>query len=65
MEAKKATPLRRMSVIKSLICINRVARGRKKKEKKEAMRLRGTMRKPTHGMKRRLVKNPMRENRLK
>src|SRR4030042_6641000 len=65
MEAKKATTLRRVRVMKSLMWIKRVARGEKKKEKREAMRLRGTMKKPTHGMNRRLVKNPTGANRLK
>ena len=64
-EAKKATTLRRMRAIQLLIWINRIAKGEKKKEKSEAMRLRGTIIKPTQGMKKRLVKNPMRENRLK
>jgi hypothetical protein len=45
--------------------ISRVAKGWKKKEKMEAIRLRGTMRKPTQGMAKRLVRSPMREIRLK
>jgi hypothetical protein len=47
MEAKNATILRRIKVRMSLMWIKRVAKGYKKKERIEAKRLRGTMRKPT------------------
>ena len=52
-------------MIKPLMSIRKVAKGVKKKEKMEAVRLKGTMRKPTQGMMRRLVKNPIGEKRLK
>ena len=55
----------RIRAIKPLMLIKKVAKGVKKKEKMEAVRLKGTMRKPTHGMMKRLVKNPMGEKRLK
>jgi hypothetical protein len=45
--------------------IKRVAKGRKKKEKMEAVRLKGTIKKPTQGMMKRLVRNPMGAKRLK
>ena len=51
--------------MKPLMLIRKVAKGVEKKEKMEAVRLKGTMRKPTQGMMKRLVKNPMGEKRLK
>jgi hypothetical protein len=45
--------------------IKKLAKGVKKKEKMEAVRLKGTIRKPTQGMMNRLVKNPMGAKRLK
>ena len=65
MEAKKANTLIRIRVIKPLMLIRKVANGMKKKEKMEAVRLKGTIRKPTQGMMNRLVKNPMGAKRLK
>jgi hypothetical protein len=47
------------------ILIRKVAKGMKKKEKMEAVRLKGTIKKPTHGMIKRLVMNPMGAKRLK
>jgi hypothetical protein len=55
----------RMRAIQLSIWINKVAKGEKKKEKSAAMRLRGVIIKPTQGIKKRLVKKPMGENRLK
>jgi hypothetical protein len=51
--------------MKPLMLIRRAAKGVKKKEKIEAVRLNGTIRKPTQGMIKRLVKNPMGAKRLK
>ena len=64
-EAKKANTLRRTRVTKPLMLIRKVAKGVKKKEKMEAVRLSGTIRKPTQGMIKRLVKNPIGAKRLK
>jgi hypothetical protein len=64
-EAKKANTLRRIDVMNPFISIKRVAKGRKKKEKMEAVRLKGTIRKPTQGMMKRLVINPTGAKRLK
>ena len=64
-EAKKASTLSRIRAIKPLMLIKKVAKGVKKKEKMEAVRLKGTMRKPTQGIIKRLVKNPIGEKRLK
>ena len=61
----KANTLRRIRVIKPLMLIRKVAKGVKTKEEMEAVRLKGTMRKPTHGMMKRLVINPIGEKRLK
>src|SRR5512139_4040801 len=65
MEAKKVSTLSRIRVIKPLMLIRKLAKGAKKKERMEARRLSGTMRKPTQGMIKRLVKNPIGEKRLK
>jgi hypothetical protein len=65
MEAKKANTLIRIRVMKPFKLIRKVAKGVRKKEKTEAMRLKGTMIKPTQGMIMRLVKNPIGEKRLK
>ncbi len=51
--------------MKPFILIRSVAKGTKKKEKMEAARLRGTIRKPTHGIMKRLVINPTGAKRLK
>jgi hypothetical protein len=51
--------------MKPLRSIKRVAKGRKKKEKMEAVRLKGTIRKPTQGMMKMLVIKPMGAKRLK
>jgi len=64
-EAKKANTLRRIRVMKPLMLIRRAAKGVKKKEKIEAVRLNGTIRKPTQGMIKRFVKNPIGAKRLK
>ncbi len=65
MDARKASTLSRRRVMNPLIWIRKEAIGVKKNEKTEAARLRGTIRNPTHGMMKRLVKNPMGEKRLK
>ena len=52
-------------VTKLLTLIRNVARGVKKKEKIEAERLKGTIRKPTQGTMKRFVKKPMGAKRLK
>jgi hypothetical protein len=52
-------------VMKPLMLIRKAANGVKKKEKMEAVRLKGTIRKPTQGMIKRLVRNPMGAKRLK
>ena len=64
-ELKKANTLRSIRVRKLLTLIRNVARGVKKKEKMEAERLKGTIRKPTQGTMKRFVKKPMGAKRLK
>ena len=64
-EAMKANILRRIRVMKLLMLTRNVARGVKKKEKMEAVRLRGTMKKPTQGTMNRFVTNPTGAKRLK
>src|SRR4030042_4750280 len=64
-EARKANTLRSIRVMKLFILIRKVAKGMKKKEKIEAVRLNGTIRKPTQGMMKRLVINPTGAKRLK
>ena len=65
MEARNAKTLRRIKIIKPLMLSKRLAKGEKKNEKIEAIRLKGTMRNPTQGMTKRLVTNPMGETLLK
>ena len=57
--------MRRIRVRNSLMWIRSEARGLKQKEKTEALSARGTIRKPTQGMMKRLVTNPTGEIRLK